>query len=201
VRLEEIARAKALDCNTIEIWFADEARIKPATRRSADHWRKRSDLRPRTRECRSTRPDATAPMPAATVTGRSTPHKYNQVGRKRLQASKLRLQLGGFPDIRESIPSKPKWTRRRTFRRIVTRSKPSKPKSRQDVFANQYKHRCSPITSDSDICRTSDSSGNQTSSHCMACQIGIYDWPFYDWPFGCSRVLNIIRLNIIAVAD
>jgi DDE superfamily endonuclease len=27
VRLEEIARAKALDCDTIEIWFADEARI------------------------------------------------------------------------------------------------------------------------------------------------------------------------------
>ena len=26
-RLEEIARAKALDCDTIEIWFADEARI------------------------------------------------------------------------------------------------------------------------------------------------------------------------------
>src|SRR5215510_767791 len=27
LRLEEIARAKALDCDTIEIWFADEARI------------------------------------------------------------------------------------------------------------------------------------------------------------------------------
>ena len=26
MRLEEIARAKALDCDTIEIWFADEAR-------------------------------------------------------------------------------------------------------------------------------------------------------------------------------
>jgi hypothetical protein len=26
-RLEEIARAKALDCDTIEIWSADEARI------------------------------------------------------------------------------------------------------------------------------------------------------------------------------
>jgi hypothetical protein len=44
--------------------------------------------------------------------------KYNQVGRKRLQASKLRLQLGGFPDIRDSIPAKPKWTRRRTYQRI-----------------------------------------------------------------------------------
>src|SRR3989440_5366507 len=27
MRLEEIARAKALDCDTIEIWYADEARI------------------------------------------------------------------------------------------------------------------------------------------------------------------------------
>src|SRR5258708_33281174 len=27
MRLEEIARAKALDCDTIEIWFADEAGI------------------------------------------------------------------------------------------------------------------------------------------------------------------------------
>src|SRR5437899_7067591 len=27
MRLEEIARAKALNCDTIEIWFADEARI------------------------------------------------------------------------------------------------------------------------------------------------------------------------------
>jgi hypothetical protein len=44
--------------------------------------------------------------------------KYNQVGRKRLQASKLRLQLGGFPDIREPMPSKPKWTRRKTYLRI-----------------------------------------------------------------------------------
>ena len=48
MRLEEIARAKALDCDTIEIWFADEARIgqknkitrrwaKRGTRPSAPH--------------------------------------------------------------------------------------------------------------------------------------------------------------------
>src|SRR6266545_5677962 len=36
--------------------------------------------------------------------------KYDQIGRKRLQASKLRLtQLGGWPDINEPMPSKPKW--------------------------------------------------------------------------------------------
>jgi len=31
---------------------------------------------------------------------------------------KLRLQLGGLPDIREPMPPKPKWTRRRTYQRI-----------------------------------------------------------------------------------
>jgi len=45
--------------------------------------------------------------------------KNNQIGRKRLAASKLRLlQLGGWPDIREPFPPKPKWTRRRTYQRI-----------------------------------------------------------------------------------
>jgi hypothetical protein len=45
--------------------------------------------------------------------------KNNQIGRPRLQASKLRLiQLGGWPDIREPLPPKPKWTRHRTYQRI-----------------------------------------------------------------------------------
>jgi hypothetical protein len=38
--------------------------------------------------------------------------------RKRLQASKLRLTLGGLPHINETMPPKPKWTRRRTYQRI-----------------------------------------------------------------------------------
>jgi hypothetical protein len=29
-----------------------------------------------------------------------------------------RLKLGGWPEIREPMPSKPKWTRRRTYQRI-----------------------------------------------------------------------------------
>jgi hypothetical protein len=41
--------------------------------------------------------------------------KHNQDGRKRLQASKLRLQLGGFPDISEPMPTKPKWKHHRTY--------------------------------------------------------------------------------------
>jgi hypothetical protein len=44
--------------------------------------------------------------------------KNNQIGRKRVQASKLRLQIGGWPDINEPMPSKPKWTRRRTYQRV-----------------------------------------------------------------------------------
>jgi hypothetical protein len=44
--------------------------------------------------------------------------KHNQTGRKRLQASKLRLQLGSLPDINEPLPPKSKWTRRRTYQRI-----------------------------------------------------------------------------------
>jgi hypothetical protein len=39
-------------------------------------------------------------------------------GRKRLAASKLRLTLGGLPDITEPLPAKPKWQRRRTYQRI-----------------------------------------------------------------------------------
>jgi hypothetical protein len=44
--------------------------------------------------------------------------KYNQVGRKRLAACKLRLQLGSLPDVNERLPPKSKWTRRRTYQRI-----------------------------------------------------------------------------------
>jgi hypothetical protein len=46
--------------------------------------------------------------------------KHNQDGRKRLAACKLRLELSSLPDIKEPLPPKPKWTRRRTYRRIRT---------------------------------------------------------------------------------
>jgi hypothetical protein len=44
--------------------------------------------------------------------------KQKTASRKRLSAAKLRLKLGGWPDIREPMPSKPKWTHRRTYQRI-----------------------------------------------------------------------------------
>ena len=41
--------------------------------------------------------------------------KQNTTTRKRLAASKLRLQLGGLPDINEPVPSRPKWKHHRTY--------------------------------------------------------------------------------------
>jgi len=45
--------------------------------------------------------------------------KNNQIARKRLAASKLRLELGGWPDITEPMPAKPKWQRWPSYKRIT----------------------------------------------------------------------------------
>jgi hypothetical protein len=63
LRLEDVARAKARDCDTIEIWFADETRIgqkNKITRR----WAKRG-----------TRPSA--PRDQRTCTSRRSPQPLN----------------------------------------------------------------------------------------------------------------------------
>jgi hypothetical protein len=44
--------------------------------------------------------------------------KQKTASRKRLAACKLRLELGGWPDIHELMPSRPKWTHGRTYQRI-----------------------------------------------------------------------------------
>jgi hypothetical protein len=44
--------------------------------------------------------------------------KQKTASRKRLAACKLRLELGGWPDIHALMPSKSKWTHRRTYQRI-----------------------------------------------------------------------------------
>src|SRR5262249_32923271 len=41
--------------------------------------------------------------------------KNNQIARKRLAASKLRLTLGGWPNIEGPPPPKPKWQHHRTY--------------------------------------------------------------------------------------
>jgi hypothetical protein len=55
-------------------------------------------------------------------------------GRKRLQASKLRLQLGGFPDITNPLPAKPKWQRKHTYKRIHTEIKRLEAQAKTQQF-------------------------------------------------------------------
>jgi hypothetical protein len=42
----------------------------------------------------------------------------NTATRKRLAAAKLRLKLGGWPDIREPLPPKPKWKHHKRYQRL-----------------------------------------------------------------------------------
>ena len=44
--------------------------------------------------------------------------KHNQFARPRLQASKLRLKLGGWPDITEPLPPKLKWKHKKRYRKL-----------------------------------------------------------------------------------
>src|SRR5262249_14915055 len=62
----------------------------------------------------------------------------NTVTRKRLAAAKLRLKrLGGLPDIREPMPSKPKWTRQPAYRRIRNEIEELEAKAKQVRFRKQ----------------------------------------------------------------
>jgi hypothetical protein len=63
--------------------------------------------------------------------------KNNSKGRKRLRACKLRLELGSLPDIREPLPPKPKWTRRRTYQRIRNEIQALEAKAKQTRFRKQ----------------------------------------------------------------
>jgi hypothetical protein len=64
--------------------------------------------------------------------------KYDQIGRKRLQAAKLRLtRLNGWPDIHEALPAKPKWTRRRTYQRISKEIQALEAQAKQTRFRKQ----------------------------------------------------------------
>jgi hypothetical protein len=64
-----------------------------------------------------------------------TSQKHDQFGRKRLQAAKLRLtRLDGWPDINEPMPSKPKWTRRRTYQHIRNELRTLEAKAKQTRF-------------------------------------------------------------------
>src|SRR5215467_14122706 len=60
--------------------------------------------------------------------------KYDQISRKRLAACKLPLELGGFPDICEPMPPKPKWAHRRTYQRIRNEIQALEAKARTRRF-------------------------------------------------------------------
>jgi hypothetical protein len=63
-----------------------------------------------------------------------TSQRINSQGRKRLTACKLRLELGGLPDINEPLPLKPKWTRRRTYQRVRSEIQALEEKTKSRVF-------------------------------------------------------------------
>src|SRR5262249_23053371 len=60
--------------------------------------------------------------------------KYDQISRKRLAACNLRLELGGFSDICEPMPPKPKWAHRRTYQRIRNEIQALEAKARTRRF-------------------------------------------------------------------
>jgi hypothetical protein len=47
-----------------------------------------------------------------------TSQRQDSKGRKRFQAAKLRLELGGLPYNKEAIPAKSKWAHRRRYQRL-----------------------------------------------------------------------------------
>jgi len=63
--------------------------------------------------------------------------KQKTASRKRLAATKLRLKLRGWPDIREPMPSKPKWTRRRTYQRIRHRIQALEAEAKRTRFRKE----------------------------------------------------------------
>jgi hypothetical protein len=63
--------------------------------------------------------------------------KQKTASRKRLAACKLRLELGGSPDIHELRPSRPKWTRRRTYQRIRHQIQALEAEAKQTRFRKE----------------------------------------------------------------
>ena len=61
-----------------------------------------------------------------------TSQRQDSKGRKRVQAAKLRLELGGLPNNKEPLPPKRKWAHRRRYQllrnQVQTLETASKPK-------------------------------------------------------------------------
>jgi hypothetical protein len=60
--------------------------------------------------------------------------KQDTATRKRLTASKLRLKLGGWPDIREAFPPKAKWKHKKRYQRLRNQAQALEAQAKQTRF-------------------------------------------------------------------
>jgi len=60
--------------------------------------------------------------------------KHDQNGRKRLAACKLRLKLGGLPDINDIFPNKAKWKHRKRYQQLRNTAQALEAKAKRTRF-------------------------------------------------------------------
>jgi hypothetical protein len=60
--------------------------------------------------------------------------KQDSATRKRLAACKLRLELGGWPDIREPLPPKAKWKHKKRYQRLRNQVQALEAQAKQTRF-------------------------------------------------------------------
>jgi hypothetical protein len=63
--------------------------------------------------------------------------KQNTATRKRLAAAKLRLKLGGWPDIREPLPRKAKWKHEKRYQRLRNQVHALEAQAKQTRFRKE----------------------------------------------------------------
>jgi hypothetical protein len=63
--------------------------------------------------------------------------KNNQIGRKRLAACKLRIELGGLPDIRGPLPARAKWKHKKRYQRLRNQVRALETQVNRHVFRKQ----------------------------------------------------------------
>jgi hypothetical protein len=63
--------------------------------------------------------------------------KQNTATRKRLAACKLRLKLGGLPDIREPLPPKAKWEHRKGYQKLRSQAQALEAQANQTRFRKE----------------------------------------------------------------
>jgi hypothetical protein len=70
--------------------------------------------------------------------------KQNTVTRKRLAACKLRIELGGLPDIREPLPARAKWKHKKRYQRLRNQAQALETQANRHVFRKQIALRTFP---------------------------------------------------------